>query len=132
MSGCLLKEGEEYQVNDAPPNGVYVNLYTSTTDKIQLLHAQVCHGNVTCTMDWLQANVEFNRDVMGWAFNYVWDMSLRQGEAGDFAEALANASGTDGGAQRCLNLTIRAYGPWPQSNWDYNWSWRPLSDANCR
>lgn len=130
LTGCVLGEGKQYQVNDAPPNGVYVNIYTVPTDLIQsVVYGQICHGSISCTMDQLKT-FQFKRNIFGYAMDYIWDLSLRSGEQGDFAEALANAFGTDGGAQRCLNLTIRAYEAYPPG-WDYNWTWRPLSDGNC-
>jgi hypothetical protein len=137
-SAYVLTDSDQYQVNDAPPNGVYVNIYTTPTAEIEVLNNAPtgsalpggftgCGGDEGCTMEQLRDYADTFPDTIWGSFaSTFWVEALDPSEQGDFAEALANAGQTDNGEPRCLDLTIRDYG-----YFDYNWSWRPLSDGNC-
>jgi len=130
--------GDQFQVNDAPPNGVYVNLYTNPTGQLLIINnaptswtygpVHGCGGDSNCTREQLRAGVEVS-DPDGWLGSYAQDRmmeALDPSEQDDFAQAISDVQQSDNGEPRCLDLTIRYYG-----DYDYNWSWRPLSDGNC-
>jgi len=130
--------GDQFQVNDAPPNGVYVNLYTKPTAQLLLIQnaptswtygpVHGCGGDSNCLRDELRSFAEVY-DPDGWMGSYAQDRlveALDPSEEDDFAQAMADVAQTDNGENRCLDLTIRYYG-----YYEYNWSWRALSDGNC-
>jgi hypothetical protein len=130
-------EDTHFQIDDAPPNGVYVNIYAQPSEQIHTdLYAGLCGGSASCAMAFLRDHADgfFPDSYFGETAQYHWQSALDPSEEGDFAEAIANAQQTDNGGWRCINITMR--GPYMTTTgiffYDYNWTWRPIDDSNCQ
>lgn len=155
-NGCVLKEGEGYVIQPAPPNGIHVTIVAGMTDQLKLASDVVAQGvnidavlkdrniNTTCPDLGTRKNgdlcafkilrstkIEGGLVVAKILGNAVWGSATRMGEFEDFRRDSMTQVRKYAGS--CVHLTastvfIPPFGPsWP----DYNWTYRKASDAQC-
>ena len=71
MSGCTMKEDNQYRVDIQPWGTLYVHLYQVPSFAIVVLRDYQCRGNMDCTANYLRSSVK----VEGPA-SMVWNYAL--------------------------------------------------------
>jgi hypothetical protein len=80
-AGCTLSSGSQYEIDTNSTQDLYLTLYQVPTAQIAVfIYENGCGGNVICTKNWLEANVQ----VPGsWSFlgttvtaEEMWDLAL--------------------------------------------------------
>lgn len=155
LSSCVLKKGDQYVVQLAPPNGIHVTLRVGTSDQLKsvstlLYEDQDVDGllrrfNYTvrcnsyprrstyygdrCAFRVLRATpVDAGLATPG--VKVFWDDALTWNEFDDFRhDAIAPIRRRPG---TCLHATIRNQGAYPLLWRDTNWTHRDRTDRNCR
>lgn len=154
-SSCVLRENNEYVVQDAPPNGIHVTLKVGVSDSLKTASEFVASGkglddllvkagysSVTCDQ---YENTVYNGDrcafrlvratptdagLAGPAVDLYWNDALNWDEFDDFRnDAMSPIRKTK---ESCLHVTIKNLGEWPIEWRDSNWTYRLQSDSKCR
>lgn len=156
MTSCVLREGTEYVVQPAPPNGVHVTIKLGPSSMLKVISDRIASGadvdglirayglstrcasyprtryyGDRCSFDIL-GDIEVSGGLASGLYRLYWSDAVANDEFADFRnDALGRVRSKNN--TTCIHATIRNYGDWPIEWRETNWTVRTLAgDSKCR